>query len=404
MTADKDTGSAGLGGKDLGGKDQRPHATLDLTATEVFPDGKPQATDEPRTALPPGDGGEAAPEAAADPAALPPRSGAREADVGSFLTHMAAGLVGAALALVVAFFSLGAFRDSLPFLNEGVSAEDNAHGLRVAEQRIAALEQASRSASGDNGGLASRIKAATDQTGALKQELASLSGRMQSLEAKPAPAAGPSAEAVQHSLEPLNAKLAELEGRIASLTKAQDELKASAGAAALTMAVQNLRRAVTEGKPFAAELKTLASLAPQKLELAPLEARRDSGLASLTKLQHDFDSSARAAIEAAKPSGDGSFTGDLLAKARSLVRVRPKGDIPGTAPEAILARAEQRLDSGDLPAAIRETGQLAGPAADAMTPWLTEAKAKAAADETLQAIEAKLITSLGTDDRSRRGG
>src|SRR5262249_16871680 len=152
-----------------------------------------------------------------------------------------------------------------------------------------------------------------------------------------------------------------------------------------------------------AELKTLASLAPQKLELASLEARRDSGLASLSKLQHDFDASARAALDAAKPAGDGSFTGGLLAKARSLVRVRPKADITGTEPEAILARAEHRLDSGDLPAAIRETGQLAGPAADAMTPWLTEAKAKAAADETLQAIEARLITSLGTDDRSRRG-
>jgi hypothetical protein len=109
--------------------------------------------------------------------------------------------------------------------------------------------------------------------------------------------------------------------------------------------------------------------------------------------------SAKSAIDAARPNGDGSFTGDLLAKARGLVRVRPTGDIAGDGPEAILARAEHRLDSGDLPAAIRETGQLTGPAAQAMTPWLTEAKAKAAADEALARIEAKLASSTGT-----RGG
>jgi hypothetical protein len=165
------------------------------------------------------------------------------------------------------------------------------------------------------------------------------------------------------------------------------------------MAVQNLRRAVADGKPFSAELKTLATLAPEPLEVAPLDARRDKGLSSLSKLQQDFEASAKAAIDAARPNGDGSFTGDLLAKARNLVRVRPTGDIAGDAPEAILARAEHRLDNGDLPAAIREAGLLAGPAAQAMTPWLTEAKAKAAAEEALARIEAKLASAPAT-----RGG
>jgi hypothetical protein len=84
--------------------------------------------------------------------------------------------------------------------------------------------------------------------------------------------------------------------------------------------------------------------------------------------------------------------------------MRPTGDIPGNAPEAILARAEQRLDGGDLPAAIRESSQLSGPAAGAMAPWLLEAKARAAADETLARIEAKLMTSLSLDERAKRGG
>jgi hypothetical protein len=173
----------------------------------------------------------------------------------------------------------------------------------------------------------------------------------------------------------------------------------------MAMAVQNLRRAIAEGKPFASELKTLTTLATEPLDVAALEPRRESGLASLATLQREFDRSAMAAIEASRPPADGSFTGNLLAKARGLVRVRPTGDIPGSTPEAVLARAENRLDSGDLSAAIRETGELAGPAAAAMTPWLTEAKARAAADETLARIEAKLMTSSRTDEHdARRGG
>jgi hypothetical protein len=47
---------------------------------------------------------------------------------------------------------------------------------------------------------------------------------------------------------------------------------------------------------------------------------------------------------------------------------------------------------------------LTGAAAQAMTPWLNEAKDKAAADDALAKIEARLMTSLGSDERAKRGG
>jgi len=399
-------------GKDkpgLGGAEQRPHATLDLKATEIFPGGK-KPEPGPQAALPPGpdaaktdatktdatkadatmsaDNGPAASKAPMPEMTPVPR----EAGIGSFLTHMAAGLVGAVLALAgVLFLGLNGRSDN--------NDDTVARALADTQQRIAAIDSVARKAVLDNGAVDARVKTATDQAASVKQDLAGLGSRLQALENRPAPTGGPSPEALQSSLEPLNARLAELETRIAAVAKSQEELRSSTGSAALTMAVQNLRRAVADGKPFASELKTLATLAPEPLEVAPLEARRESGLASLDKLQREFDASAKAAIDAARPEGDGSFAGDLLAKARGLVRVRPTGDIAGDAPAAILARAEHRLDAGDLPAAIRETGQLAGPAAQAMTPWLTEAKAKAAADEALARIEAKLASSNGT-----RGG
>jgi hypothetical protein len=387
MTSETGNDKPALGGTD------RPHATLDLKATEIFPEGK-KPEPGPQTALPPGSDapGEAEPGPApsAEPEMDVQPAAPRGAGIGSFLTHLAAGFVGAVLALA------GALLLGLTGRGEDEAA---ARALADAQQRIAAVENAARKAGADVSSAEARLKTASDQDAAMKKDIAALGNRLQSLETRPAVANGPSPEAMEHSLQPLNAKLTELESRLAAVAKSQDDVRASTGSAALTMAVQNLRRAVADGKPFVSELKTLSTLAPEPLEVAPLEARRESGLASLSKLQRDFEMSAKSAIDAARPNGDGSFTGDLLAKARGLVRVRPTGDIAGDGPEAILARAEHRLDSGDLPAAIRETGQLTGPAAQAMTPWLTEAKAKAAADEALARIEAKLASSTGT-----RGG
>lgn len=388
MTSETGKDKPGAGGAD------RPHATLDLKAKEIFPEGAPQA------ALPPGGNAkpqpEAGPAASAASAAHEPRPAPAETGgTGGFLGNLIAAVIGGVVVLAGTHWFM-------PQRDDG--REETGRALTSVQQRIAAVETATRSAGGDGGAGETRMRGVLEQTAALRQEFAALNGRLQAVESKPAASVGPTPEALQQTVQPLSAKLAELEGRVAALAKAQDDLRTSTGAAALTMAVQNLRRAVAEGKPFASELKTLASLTPEPLDAAALEARRDKGLASLTKLQHDFDLSAKAAIDAARPNGDGSITGDLLAKARSLVRVRPTGDIAGDAPEAILARAENRLDSGDLAAAIGETGKLAGPAAQAMTPWLTEAKAKAAADEALAKIEARLMTSLGLDERAKRGG
>jgi hypothetical protein len=418
MTSENDKPIQGAGGKD-----QRPHATLNLTATEVFHSGKRAETNNTQSsatspgATAPSDaaasgGTRAGPSQAdaalpppRDPYSAPPRPGGGSGG-GGFMSQLGAGLIGASLALAVGFLLV---RTQLP---HGERGPDLRGTLAAAELRIAMLENAAKTSSNAAGGIDSRLQSASDQAGALKQDVAALGKRIGALEGKPAgAAAGPSAEAVQQSLEPVHARiavldtrLAELDTRLAALAKSQEELRATAGSAALAMAVQNLRRAVADGKPFATELKTVTALAPEPLEVASLQARRESGLASLTKLQRDFDAPAKAAIAAARTPGDGSATSSFLAKIRSLFRVRPTGEVAGGTPEAILARAETRLDAGDLSAALGEASALSGPAADAMIPWLTEAKARADADETLAKLEAKLMTSLGSDERAKRGG
>src|SRR5262245_29416604 len=92
-----------------GGKEQRPHATLDLTATEIFPGGKAagqledQSTPTAQAYETAGDpqssnnGGETAWTGEAPPMGDPYSTPPREA-VGGFLSHVSAGLIGACLA------------------------------------------------------------------------------------------------------------------------------------------------------------------------------------------------------------------------------------------------------------------------------------------------------------------
>ncbi len=145
-------------------------------------------------------------------------------------------------------------------------------------------------------------------------------------------------------------------------------------------------------------------MSPVPLDLAALEARRDQGVPSLKQLKTDFEAAANKAIDIENQPANDSFASELWSKAKSFIRIRRKGDIPGDTTRAILARAEYQLDAGNLKMAAAEAEQLQGAAAEAVKSWQSELKAKIAADEALAGVEAKLLTALGSEDAGKRGG
>ena len=69
--------------------------------------------------------------------------------------------------------------------------------------------------------------------------------------------------------------------------------------------------------------------------------------------------------QAAQSNVSGGWLDQAWARLRSLVTVRPiGGDVPGDSPEAHVARAEARLDEGDLASAVNEVQALYGAAAE----------------------------------------
>jgi hypothetical protein len=238
---------------------------------------------------------------------------------------------------------------------------------------------------------------------ALKQDVAALSDRVGHVESRPQ-VAGLAPETVQQAIDPLNARLADLDSRLQKVAKAQSENATNSKAAALALALYNLRRAANEGKPYANELRSVADMSPVPLDLAALEAHRDQGIRSLEQLQTDFTSAANDAIDAENAPTDSSLGSEVWSKLKSFVRVRRKGNVEGDGTRAILARAEHKLGTGELSASIAEVETLKGAAADALAPWLAEARAKLAADDALTRAESKILTALGGEDQVKRGG
>jgi hypothetical protein len=395
------------------GKPQRPFATLDLTARDVS---------QPESA-----GAEAsqAHEPASSNGAPPPRDhGGSDFPMAMALTSLASGALGAIIAFFIAYFAFGpsGSPDSLAKATDALRAE-----IAQSKQQLAGLQDQLRDAIAKTSGFAA-VRAEAD---GLKKDLASLTERVSRSETS-SPSSGAPPEAIEQAIAPLNAKITGIDGRlgdlakaqgdvesrlktiattqseadrrIADIAKAQSAVETNSKAAALSIALYNLRRAANEGKPFAAELKSVAAMSPVPLDLGPLEARRDLGLRSLDQLQTDFDTAANKAIDAENAPSDQSLSSELWSKVKSFVRIRRKGNVEGDTTRAILARVEQRLKTGDLQHAASEAEALKGPAAEALAPWLSETKAKIAANAALERAETKILTALGGEDQVKRGG
>jgi uroporphyrinogen-III synthase len=131
------------------------------------------------------------------------------------------------------------------------------------------------------------------------------------------------------------------------------------GDGAVLAALDALAPAAAQGRPTAASLRErFAGLAPELLR-TPVEA-------------------------------DGPWYGRAWDRIAGLVSVRRVGELAGDDVEAIVARAEVKLNAGDLPGAVTELDQLPpGPAGRAKN-WLGDARGRLALDQALQRLDAAL--------------
>jgi hypothetical protein len=443
-----------------GGAGKRPAQTIDGTATEVSveqapdPEARVESGPEPDAGEPPHLTGGAAEAAEAEPASPP----ANPPELKSFVTHLAAGVLGGLIGVVALAFAWGGLdlgkqsgpSPDLARLEERVGKLESApppaadaEALSQLESRIAALEVNTRQTpaelvelEGRVAQLESSLKALAETASeggsvaaaaAIGQQIAEaeqrLDARIAAALAEREAANTSTLQEVQGELAQLKAKLGaladaelgtgegadlgpelnQLSDRIAKLEATLPDLVGAIGkeaqgakSAAVAIAFANLRAAVSDGRPYAAELDTLGALAPALGDLGILPAYAEKGIPTLPELARSFDISRNNALAATAPVADGSFLDNLWASAQSLVTIRRIDEAPaGEGPDPTLARARVALDKGDLEGAVKEVETLDGPARNAFSLWLGQALARLGADAILTRLEGVLLVSMG---------
>lgn len=185
------------------------------------------------------------------------------------------------------------------------------------------------------------------------------------------------------------AKVAEAEANIADAeTKAAEvDAAASEAAAKAEAAAQlaELKSAIEGGAPYDDLISGLDDVP------AELVAHADSGVPALSVLQQQFPNAARAAVGAVQIIPEDASTGEkLTAFLRRQTNARSLAPKDGDGPDAVLSRAEALLTSGDLDAALSEIANLPEDAQNAMTAWLTGAKTRQSALQSINALSAEM--------------
>ena len=258
-----------------------------------------------------------------------------------------------------------------------------------------------------------RLNAAPAQDAPSSAEVADLRGQVQTFtqrleglsSAVQAVRAEPQAQDLSAEVTGLAARLDQLAAEQQRLGTEQQKIAANQQSEAearqriaMALAIGNLEGALLAGRAYPRPFETVRAVVPPGVDLSALAARADAGVPTGAELATRFPGLADQAVRAERQAGAEGWLDRLWARLRTLVIARPVGEVPGTDTPATLARAQARLDSGNLAGAVQEVETLKGPAAEVLAPWLEGARARIAVEAELAALRARLL-----DDLARRG-
>jgi hypothetical protein len=294
---------------------------------------------------------------------------------------IAAGIVGGLIALIGA----GAIQYA-GLLPGGSSAKSNSADISALSAEIDGLKQTVAN-------LAAAPPAKPDSD--LEARIATLETAAKSMPPAAAATDAPSSDpAASQKIADLTNQLSQLKATITQATQAQASTGADISkrlddaekklsepgkdtAVARAIAAAALKAAIDRGGPFRPELDTFAGVSPDDPAVADLRNFADIGVPSRTDLIRQVPDVATTIVGVTQQPNEGqSWSERLMASAKSLVKVRPVGNVEGDSVEAIAARFEDKVKNGDLPGAVTEWNSLppAGKAASAAFKQSVEAR------------------------------
>lgn len=160
--------------------------------------------------------------------------------------------------------------------------------------------------------------------------------------------------------------------------------------AAAALALSAVARAADDGAPFADELEVLAGYIPQGREIATLRRYSDTELPTAAQLEEAFSLAARDALAAGGREEAAGMFGKLSARAGNLISIRPAEPTAGDSAQAVISRAENFVEAGDIGAAVAELDALPDAARAGMADWVTLASSRVAVDRAIASLSQRL--------------
>lgn len=280
------------------------------------------------------------------------------------------------IAVAIGFVTLAAPKFKAKPLTGSVTATEDR--VRALEQKLTAYDQAGGAASlvevqGLKAAFALLKPQNPDGAASLEARVLMLESAVQEIKAR------------ADSLDALEKRLASLEASV----------QAPLAGPALILALDTLENATLQSHPFSAQLMAVKQLNSDLQGLSALAPYAAIGVPTRAALVAEFPALAAKSFEMSRQPAEGANLFDkILYTLTRFVSVRRTGLAPGDGVDSILARAEHRVREGDLAAALDETGDLTGAAADVMKDWREAAEARLAVESAMVQVKAAAVASV----------
>lgn len=275
------------------------------------------------------------------------------------------------------------------------SIEDTIKGVKdiVAATDAKAPAEDTQRALEDISGRLAELEKSEDNVGTLAE-------RIDQLENKSASGLGNAEKRVNETTSQLNSMIDKLENRLKTLEVSGEAGTSQSNAAAIILAVSQLRKSAVSGEPFEKDIETLRALAvghpEMQVALLVLEKNAQTGTPTIVALREQFSELASGIIRADNESAGNNWFESAKKRVLSLVSIRKLGGgADEVSVDALVGLAEDHLRQGDIAAAAKvmeELENISPPAAKVAEPWLQAAKNRLQAERAVASLHVYAVS------------
>lgn len=233
-----------------------------------------------------------------------------------------------------------------------------------------------------------------------------LDERVEQLESETARGNSAATEQVSEARTQISSMIGKLEDRLSSLEAREAGKTTSQSAAAIILAVSQLRKSATSGEPFTADVDALKALAKDHLEmqasLSVLEEIAKTGTSTIDQLRDQFSGLAGEIVRADNLDAGNSWLESAKKRVLSLVSIRKLGGSSDKVTvDSLVVLAEDHLRKGDIAVAVKVIEELKSVSLSASAvaePWLVAAKNRLKTERAVASLHVYAVALVASDE------